>query len=546
MKQYREKQKTTNDGDSELRNVHDPSSRSSRVVDTSPRVRAQSEALQCQFGDAIQAAGQTDTAISAGGLPQELKSGVENLSGVSMDNVNVHYNSGEPAQMNAHAFAKGSDIHLGPGQERHLPHEAWHVVQQAQGRVKPTAQMASGDTINDEKHLETEADVMGARAQQLGYEQGGVATQLAAADGPVQRAMGLEKETSIAVGWSRKEQLPYGTIAKYDTFQIDLDKKPIGGTPILEFVIYHFPETEVGAEGVLRSRVGQIWSLAEKLMGLKKGDKLSSVVSKLETRFTDLESTGGGSMIGGVHFTVGLHMPDVPKLFEYLQSSESENFETTRWSHQRLGEAREIGTDFDAQTVELSGEARKEVRGFITYAANQVMIYNDCQFIRDNNKELKVSFLLKNLFSALGRVPLGEIHKSLSGESKKFLTSLDTATVSKILGNRYRGITYSKVSQEQSKWAGVAADGVVRKAIDTAFGGNGTFGKVDLVKLIGKTTSVDKTDTTSTGKVVAATELRKVAVGIVDPKFKISTKEGLINKGIEIIERSRAGWVDTK
>jgi hypothetical protein len=27
-----------------------------------------------------------------------------------------------------------------PGQEQHLPHEAWHVVQQKQGRVKPTGQ----------------------------------------------------------------------------------------------------------------------------------------------------------------------------------------------------------------------------------------------------------------------------------------------------------------------------------------------------------------------------------------------------------------------
>ncbi|HAP61901.1 MAG TPA: hypothetical protein DCR93_21180, partial [Cytophagales bacterium] len=34
----------------------------------------------------------------------------------------------------------GTDIHLAPGQQKHLPHEAWHVVQQKQGRVKPTLQ----------------------------------------------------------------------------------------------------------------------------------------------------------------------------------------------------------------------------------------------------------------------------------------------------------------------------------------------------------------------------------------------------------------------
>ena len=75
------------------------------------------------------------------GLPDDLKSGIENLSGHSMDDVNVHRNSDKPQQVQAHAYAQGTDIHLGPGQEKHLPHEAWHVVQQKQGRVKPTMQM---------------------------------------------------------------------------------------------------------------------------------------------------------------------------------------------------------------------------------------------------------------------------------------------------------------------------------------------------------------------------------------------------------------------
>lgn len=75
------------------------------------------------------------------GLPDMLKSGIENLSGFSMDDVKVHYNSDKPAQLQAFAFAQGTDIHVGEGQEKHIPHEAWHVVQQKQGRVKPTVQM---------------------------------------------------------------------------------------------------------------------------------------------------------------------------------------------------------------------------------------------------------------------------------------------------------------------------------------------------------------------------------------------------------------------
>jgi len=101
------------------------------------------------------------------GLPNNLKSGIENLSGFSMDDVKVHYNSPKPAQLQAHAYAQGTDIHIASGQEKHLPHEAWHVVQQKQGRVKPTIQMKGKVNINDDAGLEKEADVMGGKAAQL-------------------------------------------------------------------------------------------------------------------------------------------------------------------------------------------------------------------------------------------------------------------------------------------------------------------------------------------------------------------------------------------
>lgn len=100
------------------------------------------------------------------GLPDNLKSGIENLSGYGMDDVKVHYNSNKPAQLQAHAYAQGTDIHLAPGQEKHLPHEAWHVVQQKQGRVKPTMQFKGKVGINNDAGLEKEADVMGEKALQ--------------------------------------------------------------------------------------------------------------------------------------------------------------------------------------------------------------------------------------------------------------------------------------------------------------------------------------------------------------------------------------------
>ena len=101
-------------------------------------------------------------------LPNNLKSGIENLSGYAMDDVKVHYNSGKPAQLQAHAYAQGTDIHLAPGQEKHLPHEAWHVVQQKQGRVKPTMQLKEKVNVNDDAGLEREADVMGKKAKTVG------------------------------------------------------------------------------------------------------------------------------------------------------------------------------------------------------------------------------------------------------------------------------------------------------------------------------------------------------------------------------------------
>lgn len=77
------------------------------------------------------------------GLPGALKNGAEALSGLSLDDVRVHYNSSKPAQLQALAYTQGTDIHVAPGQERHLPHEAWHVVQQKQGRVTPDNSIAN-------------------------------------------------------------------------------------------------------------------------------------------------------------------------------------------------------------------------------------------------------------------------------------------------------------------------------------------------------------------------------------------------------------------
>ncbi|MES2328706.1 MAG: DUF4157 domain-containing protein [Bacteroidota bacterium] len=156
-----------------------------------PVQRKTSHTVQLEDGDSAASAAK---AKNKTGLPDNLKSGIENISGIGIDDVKVHYNSEKPSQLKALAYAQGTDIHVAPGQEKHVPHEAWHVVQQKQGRVKPTMQMKQGVPVNDDAGLEHEADVMGAQALAKGNAIGAVqkkeAIQLKAI-APVQRKPGI-------------------------------------------------------------------------------------------------------------------------------------------------------------------------------------------------------------------------------------------------------------------------------------------------------------------------------------------------------------------
>ena len=100
------------------------------------------------------------------GLPDGLKTGMEQLSGKDLSGVRVHYNSPQPAQLNALAYTQGTNIHVAPRQEKHVPHELAHVVQQMEGRVKPTIDVG-GMPVNDSRSLEKEADRMGTKANRF-------------------------------------------------------------------------------------------------------------------------------------------------------------------------------------------------------------------------------------------------------------------------------------------------------------------------------------------------------------------------------------------
>ena len=123
-----------------------------------PQQQSKEETIQTQ---PVQSANHTPT-----GMPDNLKSGIERLSGLDMSDVRVFRDSDKPSQVGALAYTQGTDIHVGPGQGRHLPHEAWHAVQQKRGRVQPTT-TAAGLPVNDDAVLEREADEMGRTALQM-------------------------------------------------------------------------------------------------------------------------------------------------------------------------------------------------------------------------------------------------------------------------------------------------------------------------------------------------------------------------------------------
>ena len=91
------------------------------------------------------------------GIPTQMKLDFERRSGLSFDDVRVHYNSDKPRKIGALAYTQGNQVHVGPGQERHLRHELGHVVQQKQGRVSPEYAY-KGKKFNFSTLLEKEAD----------------------------------------------------------------------------------------------------------------------------------------------------------------------------------------------------------------------------------------------------------------------------------------------------------------------------------------------------------------------------------------------------
>lgn len=169
-----------------------------------------------------------DRQVNLTGIPAQLKERLEESTGLSLDDVRVHYNSDLPARLDALAYTQGNRVEIGPGQERHLPHELGHVVQQKLGTVRANAMHASGVALNTDTRLERQADEIGAGkrvdiVQRMGdnvVQRSGKGTAV----NPAARASGVSgRQTQRASGATRavtavpdtEKILYHGTLEEY-------------------------------------------------------------------------------------------------------------------------------------------------------------------------------------------------------------------------------------------------------------------------------------------------------------------------------------------
>lgn len=237
------------------------------------------------------------------GMPNNLKSGIESLSGFSMDDVRVHYNSSKPATVQALAYTQGTDIHVAPGQEKHLPHEAWHVAQQMAGRVSPTTNI-NGMPVNDNAALEHEADMMGEKAvtQNKSFEAPFHNLQ----KGPLQRQKILQKQCflgkrNLLLGFSSSKSAGSSQTSRYGGSS---QTSANASTPSLLTTTSPSTLPSIGLDSTSRSTgTGSKESISEK--NLKQPDKTIDI-DKVNGQhpYTDSETIGhtGNYGLGDIGF----------------------------------------------------------------------------------------------------------------------------------------------------------------------------------------------------------------------------------------------------
>ncbi len=323
------------------------------------------------------------------GLPDHLKSGIENLSGISMDDVKVHRNSPEPAQLNAHAYAQGTNIHLGPGQEKHLPHEAWHVVQQKQGRVKPTMQMKGSVNVNDDTHLEKEADVMGAKASSRSNID----------QKPVQKKKSeILQENDIIQGvfWEYED-------GKYIWHKEEVDKK-----------LWIPKEDDTGAHETHTWHLGaykkKVWLNKKKINAAKKQEQKQKQKTKSKAALeaaNQKEKEQKNKLL-----TDGFSQEDTDKIFDLIHSSgipallelfELKGAEKAKQTIElvELSEELDIDTNYLSVFEKSTGKDPNEITNFLVSIKNELGI-DPSNFLEETHELLKKSYTFPKIIEIAG------------------------------------------------------------------------------------------------------------------------------------------------
>ena len=133
---------------------------------------AQRQRRQNAFGPAVGEAAQKKP--NKTGMSDAVKARMETVFNTDFSDVRIHPDSSKAPEVGALAYTQGSDIHIAPGQFRPdtaadaslLGHELAHVVQQREGRVRPTTEVG-GMPVNDDPALEQEADAFGSQVNRL-------------------------------------------------------------------------------------------------------------------------------------------------------------------------------------------------------------------------------------------------------------------------------------------------------------------------------------------------------------------------------------------
>ena len=374
------------------------------------------------------------------GIPDALKAGIENLCGFSIDDVKVHYNSAKPAELQALAYTQDQDIYIGPGQEEHLPHEVWHVVQQMQGRVQSTLQVKN-TLVNDNELLEKEADLMGKKADKFMIDLENSLSFLKPVQklgNIVQRKIGLEIEVpmdlqkgNLKTEQERKEVSPFKTKSRELPFIPTNDRRIHKG----ESAIINGNSWKLTPDGYEDSWYCEY--ITDAVNETQNPQELTRIVEDLESWISNnlvILQTGeyiqlpedyvvgwhpfqkGNEILGSFHVTAGLRIDRIfemlQKLAKMIEITDIENKED--YQGLVIGKADQIVISQAVNQTQTLNESL-EYKGLVALMGSYVG--GQYRFVNHENPEMTLHPKIrtgKMLVPVLSRTNLGQIRQEVN------------------------------------------------------------------------------------------------------------------------------------